>query len=381
MQIETVFSPWNCRERTNRHLKCVRLFFQLRPMFDSCSSNSPARTNSFNFLAEIKIEVSTSKRQPNLDDGKKASVLIAISHIGIKRERERSWSSQILNVFFRFYKSQWVFSPLSRSPSLKYTSPLDPVFLLLLAIMVSWAGGSPRETITQMTVEEFNRFPKLTDGELVHRLTRAKTSYLLDRSVDGELELSWNIDNEWKEMIIGGPLSINYMSVMMITASKKDFPLTSSYNYTLIQSPNSFHRTLVQVASDMRNAFQLAHTSVNLIQTKSRQSSTLSRTALKMFSQASLAMMHLLLPRILLDLKQSANEIVPVTLSSLTQLESVQYLLQEIGEFMWRTRVDNQKSLVHIYYSSNPYTWCFAQIEASQSGSRTWQTSSRWGNQ
>jgi hypothetical protein len=66
-------------------------------------------------------------------------------------------------------------------------------------------------------------------------MNRATPNSLFDPNLDEQLMYQADIDNEWEELMAGGPTSINYMGSIMAVASKKDFPLSANYSYTLVK--------------------------------------------------------------------------------------------------------------------------------------------------
>lgn len=174
-------------------------------------------------------------------------------------------------------------------------------------------------------------------------VSRATASNLFDANVDETLTTSPNIENEWEEMMVGGPLSINYMSSVMAIASKKDFSLSSNFTFSLVQYPNSFRTTLVQVANDMYKALYGAHTGMDRIQVNLRQIPGQLKTALKLITQAGTAMIKAMLPRTLTNIGHYANESAFIANSTLARFVTLQSLLQEIVQAAAFTDSSNQQ--------------------------------------
>ena len=147
--------------------------------------------------------------------------------------------------------------------------------------------------------------------------------------------------------MIGGPLSINDMSSVMIIASKKDFPLTSYLKYQLIKYPSSVRGTLIQVATEIDKILKGARSNLDQIQTKYRQIPTLMKTALKLLLQASPAMITLMLPRTLSNISQCANESVAVASSTYSPFYAVEDLLSEVLISITQTHAEDEQSRVH----------------------------------
>ncbi|CAF1360950.1 unnamed protein product [Rotaria sordida] len=174
-------------------------------------------------------------------------------------------------------------------------------------------------------------------------LNRAIPSNLFDTKIDKEIQYLPNIDYEWEDMMIGGPLSINYMSSVMAIASKKDFPFVAGFNHTYIKYPTSFRTTLVQVMNDMHKALSGAHTGMDRIQANMRQIPNSLRTALILITQARPSLIKSMLPRHLLNIGRYANDSASIARATLSRFEDLQNLLREIFEFTTLTDQKNKE--------------------------------------
>lgn len=177
---------------------------------------------------------------------------------------------------------------------------------------------------------------------------RVGSNSLFDANIDEQLQYQGEIENEWEDLMAGGPASINLVGVVMTIASKKDFPLSPDFPYKFVKYPNSFHTTLVQVANDMHRALFGAHTAMDKILTNMRQIPTQLKTALKLITQASTTMIKTMLPRTLATLGRYANESATVARASLEKFEYLQELLAEIAEVSASTNKENQDKAMQI---------------------------------
>jgi hypothetical protein len=52
---------------------------------------------------------------------------------------------------------------------------------------------------------------------------------------------------QWLQLLVAGPLVVNYVNNLLVHASKRDFPLTYPVNYVFqhIKDPTSFRSVLV----------------------------------------------------------------------------------------------------------------------------------------
>ncbi|CAF5045436.1 unnamed protein product, partial [Rotaria sp. Silwood1] len=184
------------------------------------------------------------------------------------------------------------------------------------------------KTISRMSTKEIMNLPKLSDVEFLDQLERGydfipvstkslNSINLFDSTIDEPIEYQPDLENEWEDLMDAGPASINLLGSVMAIASRKDFPLKTDFNYTLVKYPESFQATLMQVSHDMYRALYGAHTSMESIQVSMRQIPTLLKTAIKLITQASTVLNKALLPRTLANIGRYANESAAVARASL----------------------------------------------------------------
>ena len=166
----------------------------------------------------------------------------------------------------------------------------------------------------------------------VVRVRRDLFTGLSNPMVDETILYGANIEQEWEDMMLGGPSSINYLSALLTVASKKDFPLTSNYTFTYVKYPQSFQTTLVQLSNNMYQALFGAHSGMDRIQANMRQIPSQLKTALKLITQGSPTMIKTMLPRTLSNIGKYANESATASRQSLIRFEQLHDLLQEIHE-------------------------------------------------
>ncbi|CAF2932497.1 unnamed protein product [Rotaria sp. Silwood2] len=173
-------------------------------------------------------------------------------------------------------------------------------------------------------------------------MSRALSSNLSDPMIDEQLMYASDIDAEWEEMMLGGPASINFVGAVMVVGSKKDFSLSSNFSYHLIQYPNSFHTTIVQVANEMYRALLNAHTSMDRIQVNMRQLPNLIKTALKLITQASTSMAKVMLPRTISNIGLYANQSATIAKATFDRFTNLMDLLDEIFKASTYTNTENK---------------------------------------
>ncbi|CAF0794059.1 unnamed protein product [Rotaria sp. Silwood1] len=211
------------------------------------------------------------------------------------------------------------------------------------------------KTISRMSTKEIMNLPKLSDVEFLDQLERGydfipvstkslNSINLFDSTIDEPIEYQPDLENEWEDLMDAGPASINLLGSVMAIASRKDFPLKTDFNYTLVKYPESFQATLMQVSHDMYRALYGAHTSMESIQVSMRQIPTLLKTAIKLITQASTVLNKALLPRTLASIGRYANESAAVARASLERFEYLQVLLHEVLEVTTLTNSDNKET-------------------------------------
>ena len=109
--------------------------------------------------------------------------------------------------------------------------------------------------------------------------------------------------------------------------------------------PNSFRATLSQVSNDMYNALMGAHTSMDQIQLSIKQVPTHVKTAMKLITSASNAMLKSMLPRTLESIGRLATESAQFANNTLLRFTQLQDLLGEIIELSATTQSANEVAI------------------------------------
>ncbi|CAF0856583.1 unnamed protein product [Adineta steineri] len=214
------------------------------------------------------------------------------------------------------------------------------------------------ETISHMNKKDIMAIPKMNDTEFVRYLfndndaaargiqLRVDTS-VFDPLRDNQLIHQTDIDEEWETLMVSGPIVVGYMGNLMVIASKKDFSFhaPSGYVYRYIRYPNSFRATLAQVSTEMTNALMGAHTAMDRIQLSIKQVPTHVKTALKLITSASDAMLKSMLPRTLESVGRLATESASIANSTVLQFNQLQDLLTEIIELSASTQSTNEADI------------------------------------
>ncbi|CAF1458201.1 unnamed protein product, partial [Rotaria sordida] len=96
---------------------------------------------------------------------------------------------------------------------------------------------------------------------------------IFDDKLDDQLAMQDKIDGEWEHLMTAGPLVVNYISNLLVLASKRDFPLSRPpvFSFQHIKDPDSFRATLSQVVGAMYSALIGAHTAMDRIQLNVQQ--------------------------------------------------------------------------------------------------------------
>lgn len=212
------------------------------------------------------------------------------------------------------------------------------------------------ETISHMNTKDIMAIPKMNDNEFLRYLLDDDSAYgiasrvdtsIFDPLRDNQLKHQDEIDKEWETLMVSGPIVVGYMGNLMVLASKRDFPFQApvGYIYRHIRYPNSFRATLAQVSSDMYNALMGAHTAMDRIQLAIQQVPTHVKTAMKLITSASNAMLKSMLPRTLESVGRLATESADVANSTLLRFNQLQDLLAEIIELSASTQSTNEADI------------------------------------
>ncbi|CAF1133296.1 unnamed protein product [Adineta steineri] len=192
--------------------------------------------------------------------------------------------------------------------------------------------------IPQMDDNEFLLGLMHNDDTLGGSLSRAMEDdpyeSIFDDKLDDQLTLQDNIDGEWVYLMTAGPLSVNYISNLLVLASKRDFPLTPPPHFTFqhIKDPGSFQATLAQVTGSMFAALHGAHTAMDTIQLKVQQIPGHVKTALKVVLAGSPMLIEMMLPNTLNTIGRIANDSASLARITFEKFSSLQELIAEIIE-------------------------------------------------
>jgi tetratricopeptide (TPR) repeat protein len=156
-----------------------------------------------------------------------------------------------------------------------------------------------------------------------------------DKKLDEELISQRAMEETWEELVVAGPITVNYVGNLMVLSSKKDFAFTlpkPDHVYQYIKYPNSFRATLVQIANEMYNAFIGAHSNMDRIQLDMQQIPRHIKTVLQLLTSASNRLIQSMLPAALGNIERIAKQCADVANSTKKGFESVTRLLQEVTE-------------------------------------------------
>ncbi|CAF1061905.1 unnamed protein product [Rotaria sordida] len=178
---------------------------------------------------------------------------------------------------------------------------------------------------------------------------------IFDTLRDDQLKQQTEIDKEWEILMVSGPIIIRYMGNLMVIASKRDFSLQAplDYVYRYIRYPKSFRATLAQASSDMYNALIGAHTAMDSIQSAMQQVPTSVKTAMKLITSASPAILKEMLPRIFDSIGRSATQSANQANSTLQRFNLLQELLVEIIQLSEHTQGANEVAIYNMEAKKN----------------------------
>ncbi|CAF1198861.1 unnamed protein product [Adineta steineri] len=172
-----------------------------------------------------------------------------------------------------------------------------------------------------------------------------------DKKLDKELVLQRGMDESWEELVVAGPIAVNYIGNLMVLSSKHDFPFRPSnpaHVYQHIQYPNSFRTTLVQIANKIYNVFMNAHSNMDRIQLNIQQIPKHLKTTLQLLTSASPKLIQSMLPGTLGNIERIAKLCADAANSTMKNYESATRLLQEVTEVTVDSYGVNNASLTNI---------------------------------
>lgn len=190
------------------------------------------------------------------------------------------------------------------------------IFLMITVLLlgkISTVPFDPMYMDGMMTSEE------MTTGEMTTEPTTTTT-------------LPPEIDREWEDLVLAGPAVVNYLSLFMVFASRKDEALTPSagYNATYIANAYSLRQTLLQISSSMEAAFKLGRDDLVRVQDGMSEISEHIKAALLVIKSAPDNLLNELLPYTLRNVARAAKEGSTVSKPVLDRFISVGLLLKEL---------------------------------------------------
>ncbi|UJR06841.1 hypothetical protein I4U23_011129 [Adineta vaga] len=212
-----------------------------------------------------------------------------------------------------------------------------------------------------MSKKDLMQLPKIDDDTFLFNLERGidnmtslsivKNSMVFDDRLDEELLSQRGIEEKWEDLVVAGPITVNYLSNLMVIASKQDFaliPPTPNYIYEYIKYPNSFRTTLVQLGNEMYSAFLGAHTNMDRIQMNMQQIPNHIKTALKLLTSASPRLIKTLLPLTLTNIKRIASQCMQSANSTTHNYRNLAAFLHELTAVAQGTGASSSSELIII---------------------------------
>ncbi|CAF1126038.1 unnamed protein product [Adineta steineri] len=186
---------------------------------------------------------------------------------------------------------------------------------------------------------------------IIFDLTLSSTTTLSDLNVDTQTLAQPVIEENWEELLVAGPIVVNYISNLMILNSKRDFSLKSSspnHVYQYIKYPNSFRNTLAQIANEIYAVFIRAHSYMDGIQLSTQQIPKDLKTILKLLKSVPPRTIQALLPIALDTIEQIPKNIAKSANIMIKEYDSLTLLLQEVIAAMADTHAVNNSVLMNM---------------------------------
>ncbi|CAF4155674.1 unnamed protein product, partial [Adineta steineri] len=168
---------------------------------------------------------------------------------------------------------------------------------------------------------------------IIFDLTLSSTTTLSDLNLDTQILAQPVIEKNWEELLVAGPLVVNYISNLMILAGKRDFSFTSSnpnHVYQHIMYPTSFRRTVVQIADEIYAVFLNAHSNMDRNQLSTQKIPQHLKTILKVLTTGALPLIQAMLPRALDTIEGTAKDFAKSANIMIKEYDSLTLLLQEV---------------------------------------------------
>ncbi|CAF1237540.1 unnamed protein product [Adineta steineri] len=163
--------------------------------------------------------------------------------------------------------------------------------------------------------------------------------------------LSIELDHEWEDLALGGTTVVNYLGMLMVSASRRDTALIPRSGYTIqfIKNTNSLHATLSQVALAMQMTFQdvledLVRTCLYMDQIPDHI-----KAALILIKTASNDLLKKLLPYTLRNVDYATSEASTISKPILLRFVQVGKLIDEVVAVLSST-VSGMVSNIDNYY-------------------------------
>ena len=171
--------------------------------------------------------------------------------------------------------------------------------------------------------------------------------------------LSIEQDRDWEDLILSGPTTVNFLGLLMISASRSDIALTSrpQHSVQFIQNTNSLHVTLFQVASSMQMTFHDAHGDLVRTCLYMDQIPEHMKATLMLIKMASDELMQTLLPYSLRNIDRDTTEALTFSKPMLSRFIQTGKLIDEVVAVISSTLSDVVTSIDDYYYLSEVETY------------------------
>jgi hypothetical protein len=164
---------------------------------------------------------------------------------------------------------------------------------------------------------EFTNEPTFTTSTTTSTTTTTTTTTLAPE-----------VDREWEDLVLAGPTVVNYLSLFMVFASRKDISLNPSVEHT--NQVRSLRDILSQISSAMKAAFQVAHDDLIRTRVSMEQIPDHIKAGLLLIKTAPKDLLKQLLPYTLQNVDRAASEGSAVAKPTLARFVSVGLLIDEL---------------------------------------------------
>ncbi|CAF1595143.1 unnamed protein product [Adineta ricciae] len=191
--------------------------------------------------------------------------------------------------------------------------------------------GAERTTGTTTTTTTITTTKTTTTTTITTTKTTTKTT-TTTRTTTTTTTPAPEVDREWEDLVLAGPTVVNYLSLFMVLASRKDQNVTAPAQYTVkyLSNIQSLRSILIRISAEMRITFELASDDLIRTQISMEQIPDHIKAGLVLIQSAPNDLLAKLLPYTLRNVDRAANEGSSITKPTLQRLMTLGLWFDEL---------------------------------------------------